>query len=119
MKRLLFALLALVIMSSCEDSEIEKNYKTITNDTGLNWIQADIKFVQSPGGEEKPHWSGLFLDSGKSIEVETDFDYFYVEFLDEEYYCRKTELIPFKKGKGIAKPEDVLEEKVHQVERYN
>lgn len=119
MKRLSFALLTLIIMISCNNLETEKNYKSIINETGLTWQQANIKFVQSPGGEEKPYWSGLFLDSGESIEVETDFDYFYVEFLDEEYYYRKTELVPFRKGKGIAKHEDVLEEKVHQTERYN
>lgn len=114
MKKELLLLMIFAFMLSCSDSDEEKSSKSITNSTGLYWMQTEITFVESPGGEEKLYCSGLWMDYDETVKVETDFDYFYVKFLDEEYYYRKTKLIPFDKGKGVVKPDDVLSEKVHQ-----
>lgn len=114
MRKELLLLMMFALIFSCNDLEKEKASKSITNSTGLNWMQSQIMFVESPNGEEKPHWSGLYLDDGETIKVDTDFDYFYVKFMDEEYYYRQTKLIPFDKGKGVVKLGDILNEKVHQ-----
>ncbi|RHR37409.1 hypothetical protein DWX23_18890 [Parabacteroides sp. AF18-52] len=114
MRKELFLLLIFALLLSCNNQEKKTSSKCITNSSGLYWIQSQIVFVEYPNGEEKPYWSGLWVTDGETVEVETDLDYFYVKFLDEEYYYRQTKLIPFIKGKGTVKYDDILEEKVHQ-----
>lgn len=113
-------MLILLLITSLYSCSKENEYiKTIENQSGYNWIQSKIIFVQTTDVEDMSFPGGLWVDKGEIIEVETDADYFYVNFLDEEYLKRKTRLIPFNKGKGVVRFEDVLEEAIPQSQNLN